>query len=133
MEQMTVCCDPPLLIGDGSEAVLRGIARAAMASAPDIAGRLLDEVDRAEVVAESDVPADVVRMGSFVTYQVQLTGTINTIRLVAPHEADLRKLRVSIISDIGVALIGLRPGQQIRWELGGRQHVLDVLRVTAEL
>lgn len=133
MEQISVCCDPPLLIGDGSEGVLRGIARAAMASAPDIAERLLDEVDRAEVVAESDVPADVVRMGSFVTYQVQLTGAINTIRLVPPHEADLHKLRVSIISDIGVALIGLRPGQQIRWELGGRQHVLDVLRVTAEL
>lgn len=133
MEQMTVCCDPPLLIGDGSEAILRGIARAAMTSAPDVAERLLGEVDRAEVVAESEVPADVVRMGSFVTYQVQLTGTINTIRLVAPHEADVRKLRVSIISEIGAALIGLRAGQQIRWELGGRSHVLDVLRVSAAL
>lgn len=133
MEQTDVCRDPALLIGDRSEAILRGIARAAMTSAPEVAERLLGEVDRADVVAESELPADVVRIGSFVTYQVQQTGAINTIRLVPPRDADLRRLRVSVVSDIGAALIGLRSGQQIEWELGGRQHVLDVLRVAKEL
>ncbi|TDU31729.1 regulator of nucleoside diphosphate kinase [Panacagrimonas perspica] len=133
MEQSSACCDPPLLIGDGSEVVLRDIARAAMSRLPDVAERLLGEVERAEIVAESDVPADVVRIGSFVTYQVQFTGAINTIRLVPPNEADERKLRVSVLSKIGTALIGLRQGQQIKWELGDRQHVVDVLRVCAAL
>lgn len=133
MEQLASRRDPPLLIGDQSEALLRGIARAAMLRAPEVAGRLLDEVDRADVVAESEVPDDVVRIGSFVTYQVRLTGSVNTIRLVSPREADLRKSRVSVVSEVGAALIGLKRGQQIEWEFGGRRHVLEVLRVAREL
>ena len=100
--------------------------------APEVAERLLDEVERADVVAESKVPDNVVRLGSFVTYQVQPMGAINTIRLVPPREADLPKLRVSVVSDVGAALIGLRAGQQIAWTLGGGQHVLEVLRVAKE-
>lgn len=131
MEQIASRRDPPLLIGDQSEAVLRGIARAAMTYAPEIAERLLDEVERADVVAESELPDDVIRIGSFVTYQVRLTGAINTIRIVPPREADLHRSRVSVISDVGAALIGLKPGQQIEWEFGGRRHVLEVLRVAS--
>lgn len=133
MEQTHFRREPPLLIGKQSEALLRGIARAAMTHAPEVAERLLGEVDRADVVSESEVPDNIVRVGSFVTYQVQLTGAINTIRLVRPHDADLHKSRVSVVSDVGVALIGLKPGQQIEWEFGGRQHVLEVLRVASEL
>jgi regulator of nucleoside diphosphate kinase len=123
---------PPLLIGDRSEAELRAIARAAMRRAPEVAGRLLDEVDRADVVDESAVPDDVVRIGSFVTYQDLPTGAIATIRLVPPHEADLRALRVSVVSDLGAALIGLRTGQQIEWDFGGGQLALRVLRAARQ-
>lgn len=132
MEQTLSLRDPPLLIGDRSESNLRSIARAAMVRAPELAGHLLDEVDRAEIVTESEVPVDVVGIGSFVTYRVQLTGRINTIQLVPPHEADLASLRVSVVSAIGVALIGLKPGQQIWWKLGGLGHVLEVLRVSRD-
>lgn len=133
MEQLASRLDPPLLIGDQSEALLRGIARVAMRHAPEVAGRLLDEVERADVVAEAKVPDNVVRLGSFVTYLVQTTGAINTIRLVPPRDADLARRRVSVVSEIGAALIGLKAGQQIDWEFGGRQHVLEVLRVAKEL
>jgi regulator of nucleoside diphosphate kinase len=129
MEPLASRRDPPLLMGHRSEALLRGIARAAMARAPQVATRLLDEVDRADVVDESALPDDVVRFRSMVTYQIQQSGRINTVRLVPPHEADLQKSRVSIVSDVGAALIGLRAGQEIEWEFGGRRHVLEVLRV----
>lgn len=129
MEQTASRRDPPLLIGDRSEALLRGIARIAMTHAPEVAERLLGEVERADVVAESELPDEVVRIGSFVTYQLRLTGAINTICIVPPQEADLHQSRVSVISDVGAALIGLKPGQQIEWEFGGRRHVLEVLRV----
>ena len=120
---------PPLLIGDRSEAALRAIAHAAMRRAPEVAARLLDEVDRADVVDEAAVPDDVVRIGARVTYEDRATGAIATIRLVPPHEADLRALRVSVISDLGAALIGLRAGQQIEWDFGGGRLALRVLRV----
>ncbi|MCC2656902.1 MAG: GreA/GreB family elongation factor [Panacagrimonas sp.] len=129
MEQIVSRRPPPLLLGHQSEALLRGIARAAMDRAPQVAERLLEEVDRAEIVADAEVPDDVVRIGSLVTYQIQLSGRINTIRLVAPHEVDLHASRVSIISDVGAALIGLRPHQEIEWEFAGRRQVLEVIRV----
>lgn len=124
---------PPLVVGDRSESLLRSIANAAMSRAPEVASRLLEEIDRADVVEESQVPGDVVRIGSFVTYQIQQSGRINTIRIVPPHEADLQSSRISVVSDIGAALLGMRPGQEIEWEFGGRRHVLEVLRVAKEL
>lgn len=133
MNQSINLSRPPLLIGEQAESVLRGIARAAMARAPEVAVRLLDEVDRAHLVADRDLPDDVIAIDSFVTYQVALTGAINTIRLVRPQEADPAKMRVSIVSGIGAALIGLKAGQRIQWELGGYQHVLEVIRVSSRL
>lgn len=132
MEQTTPLHEPTLLIGEQTEAVLRSIARSAMAQAPEVATRLLDEIDRADIVPEADVPADVVTFGSFVTYQVLASGAINTIQLVRPHEADPALMRVSVISAIGAAIIGLRPGQRIEWELGGQRQVVEVVRVSKE-
>jgi len=129
MEQILNLREPPLVIGDHTGAILRTIARNAMSRAPEVATLLLDEVDRASVVSEAEVPADAVTIGSLVTYKVLLTDSTNTIRLVRPHEADPSRLRVSVVSGVGTALIGLRTGQQIEWELGGRRHVLEVLLV----
>jgi regulator of nucleoside diphosphate kinase len=133
MEQIISLIEPPLVIGEHTETLLRSIARGAMARAPEVAIRLLDEIDRADLVSETELPADVVTLGSFVTYQVVLTGSVNTIQLVPPHEADPGRLRVSVVSGVGAALIGLKVGQQIQWELGGRQHVLEVIRVSKNL
>lgn len=124
--------EPSVLIGVRTEAMLRGIVRSAMRGAPEVAMRLLGEVDRADIVMEDAVPVEVVTLGSLVTYQTLATGSINTIQLVPPHEADLKLLRVSVVSDIGAALIGLRTSQRIEWEFGGRRHVLEVLRVSKE-
>ena len=133
MQQTLQAAQPSLLLGDRSEATLRCIVRSAMKHAPEVAQRLLNEVDRANIVIESEVPEDAVALGSFVTYQIRRTGAINTIRLVAPHEANLSQMRVSVISDVGAALVGLRPGQEIEWEFGGHHHVLQVLRVARQL
>ncbi len=129
MEQISSLRHPPLLIGDRSEVSLRSIARGAMTRAPEVAESLLDEVDRADVITESEVPEDVVSIGSFVTYRVGPRGSVNTIQLVSPHEADLSHRRVSIVSAIGAGLIGLSAGQQIEWPLADKVQLLEVLRV----
>jgi len=132
MEHIVNLRQPPLLIGDRSEASLRSIARKAMVREPEVAESLLEEIDRADVISESEIPDDVIRIGSFITYRVGPTGTVNTIQLVSPHEADLSRLRVPVVSAVGAALIGLRAGQQIEWPLAGRPQVLEVLRVAKE-
>jgi regulator of nucleoside diphosphate kinase len=50
--------------------------------------------------------------------------------LVYPAEADLLESKISVLTPVGAALIGLRIGQSITWQAGdGSRHTLTVLSV----
>jgi regulator of nucleoside diphosphate kinase len=68
-------------------------------------------------------------MGSTVTFKPD-TGDAKTVTLVFPGEADISEGKVSILTPIGTALIGLSAGQSIMWTArDGRRHELSVLAV----
>ncbi len=91
---------------------------------------LEDELSRATVVPRSALPADVVCVGSQVRYRNG--DTERDLTLVWPHEAG--EGRVSVLTPVGAALIGLRPGQQIAWPLpGDRIATLEVLSVSNQV
>jgi len=113
---------PPLLIRGADYERLYDLADAVMHRAPDIAARLLAELDRATVSAAPSLPGDVVGMGTLIDYRDESTGRIHTIRLVYPNEADIETGRVSILTPIGTALIGLRVGQSIDWLTRSGEH-----------
>lgn len=103
----------------------------ALAGGPfsDAADELLEEIDRARVVPEGKLPPEVVRMGSTVTYRPD-NGEAKTVTLVYPAEADISQQRISVLTPIGTALIGLAKGQSITWTARtGTRHVLSVLAV----
>src|SRR6185369_5692744 len=96
---------------------------------PEVADELLSELDRAKIVADTAVPADVVRIGSTVEFKPD-TGAAKTVNLVFPEEADIAEGKVSVLTPIGTALIGLKPGQSITWRArDGRQHELTIVSV----
>lgn len=73
--------------------------------------------------------ADVVQMGSTVTYKPD-TGEARSVTLVFPGDADIAQGKISILTPIGTALIGLATGQAIAWTArDGRTHHLEVLEV----
>jgi regulator of nucleoside diphosphate kinase len=91
---------------------------------------LLYELERARLVPPGDLPDDVVRMGSRVRFRTN-AGQSRAVVLVYPNNADISADRISIMTPIGVALIGLRTGQSITWlTRDGRKQVLTVLGVT---
>ena len=91
---------------------------------------LLGEIDRAKICRADAIPADVVTMGSQVTFQDEKTGTERTVELVYPGQADIDAGRVSILTPIGAGLIGLRTGQSIMWpDRGGADHRLTIVAV----
>jgi regulator of nucleoside diphosphate kinase len=70
-------------------------------------------------------------MGSTATYRKD-TGQEQEVTLVYPVDADIAAGRISIMTPIGTALIGLRVGQSITWrDRAGKRHMLTVLAVTA--
>ena len=91
---------------------------------------LLDEINRAEIHAPDKLPADVVTIGSGVEVLDGLTGATRQLRLVLPGEVDVDAGRVSILTPIGAALIGLRKGQSIEWPYpSGDTRTLRILQV----
>jgi regulator of nucleoside diphosphate kinase len=74
-------------------------------------------------------PIDVVCMGSEVVYRDHTTGRIQTVILDYPNEADIAKGRVSVLTPIGTALIGLASGKSIDWRMrSGEMKRLTVLQ-----
>ena len=92
---------------------------------------LYEEVDSATVVDDNDVPGNVVRMHSLVTFSDVASQEESTVRLVYPGEVNRMPLSVSVLAPVGAALIGLREGESITWPLpNGRQKTITVLKVT---
>ena len=97
---------------------------------PEASDELLAELERARIVADGWVSAGTVRMGSIVTFKPD-TGDRKTVTLVYPGDADISEGKVSILTPIGTALIGLSAGQSIMWTArDGRRHELLVLGVS---
>ena len=79
------------------------------------AGLLQQELDRAEVLDDADMPKDVVGLNRWLHYADDRHPEVRRVQLVLPREADIDAGRVSILSHVGAGLIGLKEGQSILW------------------
>lgn len=121
---------PPLTLAAEDFHRLSGLAAAVTNRSPELSDALLAEIDRSRVVGAAQLAPDVVRMGSHVEFRDETTGKVQSVRLVYPGDADIEAGRISILTPIGIALIGLSTGQLISWTTrGGEQRVLRVLAV----
>jgi len=109
---------------------LSALAEAAYSTMPDVAAALAEELDRAQVLAAGRRPADTVCMGCEVDFRDDMTGKVQTVTLVFPNEADISQGRISVLTPIGTALIGLPVGKSIDWlTRNGESKRLTVLQV----
>jgi len=118
-----------LIVSTAEYERLTDLANASMERLPAVAQELLDELERAQIVADKDVPKDVVRMGSTVTFKSD-DGNTRTLKLVYPADESLDQHRISVMTPVGAALIGLGTGQSISWTArDGKHHRLTVTKV----
>jgi regulator of nucleoside diphosphate kinase len=95
-------------VGDGAE-LLAAALRSAITVPPEL------------------IPRDVVTMRSRVVLKDVGSGHRRAVALVYPEEAALHTGRVSVLSPLGVALLGLSEGALVAWPLpSGRTVVLRV-------
>ena len=120
---------PNIILERSEHSQLSLLALAGTGHTADTADALLHELDRAQIVTEPEVPADVVRMGSTVRFR---TGRdTRQVQLVYPADADISLGRISVLTPVGTALIGLRTGQSITFT--ARDHRPQMLTVLAVL
>lgn len=118
---------PQIVIPAGDYDRLMDLAGAAERLAPDVADYLTRELVRAQVVPDQEFEGGVARVGSQVTYEDQ-SGQQRVVTLVWPQEASLQDNRISVLTSIGAALLGLRTGQSIEWPspVGGARRLTVV-------
>jgi regulator of nucleoside diphosphate kinase len=120
---------PQIVLARDEHRLLTVLALSGTEHSPEESDSLLYELERASVVADGAVPLDVVRMGSVVFYRTT-SGDHRSVQLVFPKDADIEAGKISIMTPVGIALIGLRTGQSITWlTRDGRKEVLTVLGV----
>ena len=109
---------------------LSALVKAAMASTPELAEVLAGELARAHVLAAGRCPQDIVGMDCEVSFRDDRTGRVQSMRLVYPRESDVAKSRLSVLTPVGAALIGVRVGESVTWETpSGELRQLTVISV----
>jgi regulator of nucleoside diphosphate kinase len=92
--------------------------------------KLESELVRAVVVPPDEIPKDVVTMNSRVVFEDETTGERREITLVYPRHADIAAGKISVLVPVATALLGMRVGQTIDWELpNGEKHRYKVVAV----
>lgn len=89
-----------------------------------------DLLDATDVVSPQEVPSDVVTMRSRLVIADAQTGQHQTITLCYPADADAASGQVSVLSPVGLALIGMRVGATARWRTpGGEEGAAQVVDI----
>lgn len=94
------------------------------------AGLLRQELDRATVLADHDLPTGVVGLNHWLHYTDDRGASPRRVQIVLPVEADIDQGRISVLSHIGAGLIGLVEGHSILWtDPSGVERILTPVLV----
>ncbi|MDC7785423.1 nucleoside diphosphate kinase regulator [Rhodoplanes sp. TEM] len=124
---------PPIALRPDDRIRLEQLAHANLSRVPETADYLAREVERAQALPPGDSGGDHVAMNSWVTFRDETTGRTRRVMLVYPEQADVSAGRISVLTPIGAALVGLSKGQSIDWTTpSGEERALTVLSVGDE-
>lgn len=120
---------PKIVISKTDFERLTKLATALADRNPRASDDLFAELDRARIVSDGWMREDIVQIGSTVQYRTA-TGDTRTVTLVYPGEADIGEGKISVLTPIGTALLGLSVGQSMTWATrDGRELELSVVSV----
>jgi regulator of nucleoside diphosphate kinase len=122
---------PPIVIATDEARRLKALANSNMTLFPREAFFLAREMNRANVVPDDADLRGVIHMGSQVRYCDDRTGDVTDVVLVYPHEAQIALKRLSVLTPVRAALIGLSVGQSIEFQTPAHQtRSLTILGVS---
>lgn len=89
-----------------------------------------NELARAEVCNDIELPETVVALYDCVHFRDLKNDRHREITIVMPWEASLMQLKISILSPVGIALIGETVGARVVWPLlNGARSELEVIEI----
>ena len=82
---------------------------------------LKEQLKNATQVSRKDLPSDVVSVDTVVTVKDLATNEEEVYKFVAPAKAKARNQTLSIVDQMGLALVGYTVGAKIEWPLDGEE------------
>ncbi|GGD53148.1 nucleoside diphosphate kinase regulator [Croceicoccus pelagius] len=121
---------PMIHVLDSEADALYELAMSIEERSPDVAGKLFEELDRAQMMVADDLPSDVITMQSEVEFVDERSGCRRKVELVWPRDANLDQNRLSVLTLVGAGLIGLKAGSSINWpDRSGKERFLRIIEV----
>lgn len=96
---------------------LTGIISSKPGSSENEYRELYAELKNAVLVEPEKIPSDVITMNSKVRFKDVEESEDYIFSLVYPEDADTSKGKLSILAPIGIALLGYRVGDKIKWKV----------------
>ena len=122
---------PPIAIDANHFTRLSALSSLTSGPMMEVCKYLREELDRAHVLPAEKLRPDIVNLGSQVRFRDEQTGKVQEIILVYPFDADIARQRVSVLTPVGAALLGLSVNQTISFHTRtGEQRELTVLKVS---
>lgn len=122
---------PPIAIDANHFARLSALSSLTNGPMTEVCEYLREELDRAHVLPTEKLRPDIVSIGSQVEFRDEHTGKSQVVILVYPHDADITRRRVSVLTPVGAALVGLSVNQTISFHTrSGERRELTVLKVS---
>ena len=91
---------------------------------------LKEQLKNATQVSRKNLPGDVVSVDTMVTVKDLATNEEEVYKFVAPAKAKKRNNTLSIVDNIGLALVGYTVGAKIEWPLEGEDFKkMEILKV----
>lgn len=91
---------------------------------------LKEKLERARIIKPEEVPPSLVTMNSEVILSDLDSGERLTLKVVFPAAADPTAGRVSVLSPIGLALLGRSEGAEVQWPVPGGTRRLHLITLS---
>ena len=121
---------PPIAIDENHLPRLSALSSLTSGPMVEVSEYLREELDRAHILPAERLRPDIVNLGSRVEFRDEQTGKVQEIVLVYPIDADIARRRVSVLTPVGAALLGLSVSQTISFHTRmGERRELTVVKV----
>ncbi|MCP4349658.1 MAG: transcription elongation factor GreA [Desulfobacterales bacterium] len=92
-------------------------------------GELEFKIGNADIIDPDSLPKDRAVFGCTVVLENIDTGEDVEYQLVGPDESDIGKGRISVVSPLGKAIIGKKPGEEVVLEAPGGKRCYELVEI----
>jgi regulator of nucleoside diphosphate kinase len=97
---------------------------------PRVASRMSENLSAARMLKQEDIGDNIITMNSRVKLKNLTSNREIEVTITYPQEANPRERRVSVFSDIGIALLGKKEKEIVSWQVPGGIGSFEIAKVT---